>query len=315
MSRRPGEQPMPGCANCFLVIFFVPFAAVGIGVLREGLKQWQRGAMPAGVVMTLIGGVFAAVGLGGIAWMLYRFFTRRQANGPMKKPKPVPPGWQQNPWFPPLPGRATSRHGRISISPQSSNWGKFWGMLFMTVFWNGLSWTGFIAILRDAREGKWPVFFVGLFVLIGLGLLIATVKQFLRAVMVGETTAELDAEPLAPGQQSRVSLYQRGSFTAQQLDVSLVAQEVVTYGSGTDRTTHRETVHEETILTRPDVRVQAEHAIAQVEFKVPEDAAPSFKSSNNELAWSIRVKMIIAGRPDVDEYFPFRVAPEAGAVR
>lgn len=311
MSRRPGEASMAGCTSCVTLVFFIPFAAVGLGILREGWRLYfNKHQLGPALFMGGIGLLFSAIGLGGICWALTSILNRRKANGPMKKTKPIPPGWRQNPWFPDLPGRGTSPHGRIGITPRSSNWGMFIGLLIFSLIWNGLTWAAVIAMFAKKNESKGPLIFLSLFVLVGLGVLYAAFKQLLRILLVGDTTAELDAEPLAPGEQGRVSLYQKGDFRAEQMSVSLVAQERVTYGSGTNQTTHTETVHEEQIFSQPDVAISRDHAIAQVEFRVPEDAAPSFKSTNNELSWSIRVRMTIAGRPDVDQYFPFRVSPE-----
>lgn len=314
MSRRPGENGIPGCVGCFIFLFFIPFAAIGLGMVRQAIKElYGNGFMPAVAMLGLMGAVFSAVGLGGLITIARAGLRRRRGLEPMKLPKPVPTGWKGNPWFPELKNRKLNTSGRIALEPQTSNWGGFVGMSFMAVIWNGLSWTAFIAILRQRDHSNFAAAFIGLFVLIGAAILYAAIKQLLRCLLVGDTGVELSQEPVPAGASATLTLRQRGDFPIEQLDLTLVAQEVVTHGSGTDRTTHRETVHSELIVSKQKLRARQQQSLLQAEFKIPADAAGSFQAPNNEITWSIRVQMKIAGRPDVDQHFPFRVTTVGGA--
>jgi hypothetical protein len=301
---------MAGCSGCVSFVFFIPFTVIGLGVVRQAYREYGRGQTGAALFLGGIGTLFSIIGLCGLGWPLYRLLTRKSANAPMQLQKPVPAGWQKNPWFPDFKNRQLSPRGRVVLRPDASNWAKFSGTLFIAVIWNGITWIGLIAAFRQHKESIGLVLFLGLFGLIGAALLIAAIKQLLRIFMVGETSVEISQEPVAPGTTATLMLYQRGEFMIDQLTITLTAQEVVTYGSGTNSTTHRETVHDETIYTSTSVRATPDHALAQVEFKIPDDAAPSFKSTNNALTWNIQVRMTITGKPDVDQLFPLRIAPE-----
>jgi hypothetical protein len=302
---------MAGCSGFCSFIFFIPFAGVGLATVYQAYRIFaDKGQLGGALFVGGIGAIFAAIGLFGAIWPIYRGATRRSRNAPMLLPKPIPDGWQNSPWFPKVAKRTMSSRGRIQLTPEASNWTMFFTMLFMAVIWNGITWTGLIASYRQHKLNTGLIIFLGLFALIGAAILFGTIKQLLRIVLVGETSVEIDQEPVVPGANSTISLYQRGDFEIQQINVALVAQEVVTYGSGTDRTTHKEIVHEETIFTRTNARASSDRALAQADFKVSADAAPSFKSSNNALVWNIRVRMTIVGKPDVDQLFPVRVAPE-----
>ena len=89
-----------------------------------------------------------------------------------------------------------------------------------------------------------------------------------------------------------------GSLQVAHVDMFLEYRELTWSGAGTDRTrtTHEQRIRTERVgssLTLLPGQVFKEHAV----LILPETAAPSFRSTDNEVAWVVGVEMEIDGFP------------------
>lgn len=91
---------------------------------------------------------------------------------------------------------------------------------------------------------------------------------------------------------------------------SLIGEEVAVSGSGTSRTTHRHplaTVKQEmsgALQLFPGQPVELTCTL-----KVPDDAPPTFRSSDNDVRWRVAVHFDIEGWPDLEEVVDVTVMP------
>ena len=304
-------------AGCFMMLFGLPFFGAGVFVLIEsvrgllGLKPVE-GGLPAMFFMLILSLVLAGIG----ATILY--IGVKGVRGQWIHMKNRPRGqlqegnWQKNKYFPKVKRRKFGPRRGIALKAQRTALAGFVGLLLVTIFWNGLSSGGLIAVLSERGSGaaKWaPVIFLSLFVLIGLALIAATVYQFFRVVLVGTPTVEVDIEPLQPGTRSRLRVYQPGDFDITSASVHMVFREQVTYRQGTDTVTAEKEVHVQELTRCSTCRASRSKPILETEFQIPEWAMHSFNAPNNKLQWGIRVIMDIPNRPDVKDLYFFRVTP------
>lgn len=290
------------------MLFFSVFAGAGlltaVSTYRESVLSQNTTKL---VVQLSFGSVFVLIGLGGIFWGLRVYARRKLQFRPLSARGPG----QTATTFPELPRRSTTSQGRVRLSPEEVPGHQLLVLLFFSIFWNGIVATVWFL---SSRDGNFPLFakiLLGLFAGIGILILYAFIKQLLQIVTVGATHVDLQAEPLAPGEKSVLMLVQAGDFEISELLIDLLAREIVVHGSGTDQTTYRETVYEELLTHRQRLRARNGQSVLQQEFAIPADAAPTFRSPSNQVQWSLRVKMVLPGRPDVMYYFPFRVAAKA----
>ncbi|MBI5154404.1 hypothetical protein HZA57_04120 [Candidatus Poribacteria bacterium] len=220
--------------------------------------------------------------------------------------------WRENKHFPKLRTHAPGHRGRARLRPEQSAAAKFLVILIVALIWNGISMPVAYNALPEFRGGwGWfPAIFLGLFLLIGLILLAVVPYQFLRWITVGDPYIELDAEPEPPGSALSVRVHQPGDFVITSLTVTLLCREIVTYRVGTSTETFTQEVFNQPLIAVNGTRAHAREPLATAEAFIPADAMHSFRSANNRVAWGFHVKLDIPGRPDVDDFFPFRVSPE-----
>ena len=100
------------------------------------------------------------------------------------------------------------------------------------------------------------------------------------------------------GHYCRLQHRPAGSLQVAHVDMFLEYRELTWSGAGTDRTrtTHEQRIRTERVgssLTLLPGQVFKEHTV----LVVPEAAAPSFRSTDNEVAWVVGVEMEIDGFP------------------
>ena len=92
--------------------------------------------------------------------------------------------------------------------------------------------------------------------------------------------------------------------------LSLVGKEMVVRGSGTDRTTHMHTLHEQE-MQLIDLPQGVRHGPMEVsgEVVLPPDAPYSFRASDNRLYWTLTARLSLPGWPDWHEDVELIVRP------
>lgn len=197
----------------------------------------------------------------------------------------------------------------VVLKPSASPTARFVGTLLVALFWNGIVGLFVSQVLNNFRHGfgEWfAVLFLVPFVLIGLGMLVAT-GYFFATLFNPRPVVTLSTSQLHPGGTVQIGWQFQGRVErVQRLSMRLVGREVVRYRRGTN------TVRDESIFTdhlifespdRPTIRHGA------IEFAIPPTAIPTFQASNNELVWVLQVLGDIEHWADVREEFPLTLGP------
>lgn len=330
MARNPlrsgvGGQLGGGC----LMLFSLPFVVVGAGIAVASLMgemKWEGAApgSPPSLSAMVFGGCFGMVFFSVGGAMFYGGL--RQLLGWSETPAVASGAVAGAPWrrgdhewkhvhIPAGPNRKNAgRHGGVPLSTSGGAWVGFWVLLVFATFWNGIVAVAVMSILASNKQQEWGAFVgIGLFGLVGLGLLVGLGYMVARLLLTGKTSCELSAEPLAPGDEAVAFVYQAGNYAIERSTIRLVCREKATYRQGTDTVTKTNEAWSTELLNELGLTASVSRPLAEVRFRVPEGAMHSFKASKNEVEWGISVKLTIAGLPDVDEFFVFRVAPDNGA--
>jgi len=182
-----------------------------------------------------------------------------------------------------------------------------------------LGWAGMTAYegIRLAIDGDWgSALFMLLFPAIPFILLAIGVGFWARHRMVksrlGEVKVEIDPARVRQGESIRVTTFcVIGKSTAlTRATAVLQAQEVVTSGSGTNRTTRTHELLSEEIELCPSRQLQAGMPFQlDVEVQIPAEAPPSFSAHDNRLTWKLTFRFDIPKWPDWTEKREIIVLP------
>ncbi|MBN2381936.1 sporulation protein [bacterium] len=185
-------------------------------------------------------------------------------------------------------------------STQLSQTGKIIGWII------GLVFLGMLVFLFVA--------FWWIFILIALGIAIQRWMHRLAEKKLGPITLNLsDPTPISPGQALPLtfSFMPGGQVTINTIEASLIGQEVCVSGSGTNRTTHRHTLHEEkTRLSESFEAYSHSYQEFKTEFMIPDIPAYAFKSSDNRIDWSLKIHVDIPRYPDWKKTIALHLVPE-----
>jgi hypothetical protein len=197
----------------------------------------------------------------------------------------------------------------IVLKPRSSPFSKCVGSLVAALFWNGIVSVFLFHLFKSWRSGYFEWFlalFLSPFVLIGMGLLLATVYFFLGLF---NPRPRLTVTPGAPrlGDSLRIEWNISGRVEAlQDFKVWLEGREEATYTRGTRSATDR------SVFARVEVTklsVAQEMRCGSATVSVPAELMHSFTSQHNKIVWSILVSGQIPRWPDLQEEFGVTVLP------
>lgn len=187
--------------------------------------------------------------------------------------------------------------------------GKFAGMVFMALFWNGIVSVFLVGTIREWTSGRRPILqslFLTPFVLIGLGLIGGVFYSLLKIF-----SPVADLEPvtgtLSPGKSALLRFRIRGNVRRiRRLTITLTAREEARYSRGTSTYTDRHVFHEQTLLDTGDTRQMESGEIMSV---IPDGTMHSFDAPNNKIIWSLKFNGAIPRWPDMDDEFVLNVIP------
>lgn len=248
---------------------------------------------------------FLLVGGGGLVW-LARSSRREKAKSALPVPAPASPfGIEPS-------GRATT-DGFVELRPALSPMGKLLGLGVATVFWNGLVsvfvWQAVAGWKRGAGDGCLTLFLVP-FVLVGLGLILGTCRQFL-VLFNPRVRITLSPGVLTAGESVFVQWRFEGRASrVRRLTLLLEGREEAQYRRGTSTYTDRSVFATLTVMDTTDSFFIAGGSTT---FSLPADTVPSFQAGHNKIAWTLKVSGEIAGWPDSDEDYEVLVQPGGGA--
>lgn len=268
--------------------------------------------------------VFVAVGGGGVAWALRSWVRQRRApeGAPGRAPE-APPHWLPEPSVEDddtAMGPAAGSGGRtealraatggpVVLESSVGPAGKFFGVLFFALVWNGIVsvfvwqvWKGW----RDGQpDGCLTVFMIP-FVLVGLLLIVGIPYQFL-ALFNPRPRLRLAQGRLTLGRSTEVSWSFSGrAGRIRRLRLTLEGTEEARYRRGTDTHTARETF---ATLVVAEVEQPSVVRAGSAELAVPADTMHSFDGGNNRISWKLKIQGTIRLWPDVLEEFPLVVRP------
>lgn len=171
----------------------------------------------------------------------------------------------------------------------------------------GLLFSGIAGVILVANFdiNRWTHSFCpGVFFLFGLAI-DGLAAYFILKCFNPQPVVALSQRDVYPGSEFEVSWMFRGRVQSiRHLKVKLVGKEKVSYKQGTSTRTEESLFFEKTLIDTDDPGLIAS-GFELVEL--PANTMHSFKSSNNEIQWSVQVHGEIARWPDLDDVFPIRV--------
>ncbi len=194
--------------------------------------------------------------------------------------------------------------GPQRLKPLHSPMAMFLVLLFFSLFWNGISWTGFVLTIRD---GVW-FFSIFLLLFVGIGALMiwGTIYQAMQ-LFNPKVSIAMSNGAVVPGDTVDIAWeIATNASQLQQLELSMIGEEVVTYRRGTSTTTDRSIFQKIPIAT---VTTESEMRFGSTTVTLPSPMIHSFVAPNNEIRWSIEVVCKIRWWPDVYQKMPFAVCP------
>jgi uncharacterized membrane protein HdeD (DUF308 family) len=268
-----------------LVLFMLPFAAVGVFSLVQAVRQAAAGDWGGAAFMGLFGLVFGLVGFGGL---IAAAKSRRTiaATEALRSRHP------EAPWM----WRADWASGRIEDSNRST-------MIAAWAFaglWNLISLPGAYLGLRQAlRDETYAALLVLLFPAVGLGLLVWAIRATIRFRSFGVSRLELDTVPARVGRSLRGIVRTTGTLDPREgLRVTLTCVRRMTSGSGKNRSTSERVLwqEEQTVPGRQTRSAEGMITTVPVAFEVPADAAPcDTTSSRDQVVWRLSLSAEVPG--------------------
>jgi hypothetical protein len=138
------------------------------------------------------------------------------------------------------------------------------------------------------------------------------VRYFLPRYRLGQIDCRLDPERVQPGSevQGELVITPKKNVPINAIRLEFQAREQVVSGSGSNRTTHRHTLFEQSSTLQDEITLRAnqEHRFP-LSVTLPEDAPYSIDLDDNELIWSTKLRVDIPRWPDWVQELPLTVLP------
>jgi hypothetical protein len=202
---------------------------------------------------------------------------------------------------------AVMTSGPLVLKPESSRFGRLFGMMVLCLFWNGIVGIfTFLEITGGTNAGWFLTLFLIPFQLIGLALLWAVIRAALT-LLNPKPTLTLSAGSVPVG-GSLTLQWQMSGMTGRlrNLKIVLMGREEAHYRRGTTSYTDKNTFYEVQILDTSETS-RIERGMTTV--TIPRNTMHSFRASDNRIIWSLKLTGEIGFFPDVDETFDILVRP------
>lgn len=284
-----------------------------------------------------LGGIFALVGSGGVLMGIGMVRAKRKA----KRPPVIPAPGAATGGAPELPERSalfgddTYREDRDrgirSIAPTSgvkyttptclppartgpdeplvleqtvSRGLKAIGMVFLALFWNGITGTATYFAAKDFSII--PLLFTSIFLLIGVLILLGAIHSVLQ-LLNPRIIAVCSHTYLQPGTEFEISWLQKGNpKRIRKLAITLEGKEQVTFRQGTKTRTETSVFFSERVVETTD---PSEIASGFRDCQIPENAMHTFDGVSNKIIWTVQVHGDIPFWPDILDDFTVIVYP------
>jgi Protein of unknown function (DUF3592) len=254
---------------------------------REPSAAWLVGLIPL---------LFLIVGAAGVVWTVRTVRRQRIAASALPLEFSAAP--------------ASAESGSLELKPEFTPRGKFFGLLFVALFWNGIVSVFVWHVISAWRAGTRPdgcmtVFLIP-FVLVGLGLIYAVIRQFL-VLFNPRLHLTLTPGTLAAGETGYLqwSFGSRGGGV-KRLTIVLEGREEAQYRRGTTTYTDKSVF---ATLTLVDTQQEIEIPAGSASFSVPPDTVSSFTAPHNKIRWALKAHSDIPGWPDSEDEYEIQVGP------
>ena len=241
---------------------------------------------------------FIAIGVGGLIFGLKKKKKKAlSAGAKLRKSKPRSGS---------SPYRSSHRK---QFSPRGKRIGWIFGALFIAAFWNGIVSVFLSQVIPTWQKGE-PDWFLTLFltpfVLIGIGMILHVFYRILACFNAAPILTLTPAE-IALGQATQLKWKTlSGEHKLSHFAIYLVGEEEARYRRGTDTVTDTSIFYEQALIDTKDPRQVRR---GEAEILLPTDLMPSWKSSNNAIKWSLRVRGEISFWPDIKDNYEVTVLP------
>lgn len=195
-----------------------------------------------------------------------------------------------------------------ALKPRASPFAKLAATIAVAIFWNGIV-SVFLFNLVDGFSRGRPDWFLAVFlvpfVLVGLGLLAATVYSAM-AMTNPRCSLSLSPAVLVPGKGFELQWETRGSLhRLSRLLIYVEGREEATYRRGTSSYTDREVFAR---LPLVDLTSSLEMGQGAARGQLPEGVMTTFEASSNKIVWTLQVRGEISRWPNVIDEYPVNVA-------
>lgn len=210
-------------------------------------------------------------------------------------------------------GSLRSATDQLELEPTAGPVAKFWGMLFISLFWNGIIsvfvWQAYSSYKSGVVEGCLILFLIP-FVLVGLLLLISVPYQFL-AMWNPKPKLVLMPGGLEVGSAAILRWEFTGSAgRLSKFTLVLEGQEKARYRRGTNTYTATDTFHREILVERERGLPLGQ---GEVRIEIPPDTMHSFDGGHNKIEWVLKLAGEIRVWPDVGYEYPIEIRAAGGA--
>jgi len=250
--------------------------------------------------------IFFAIGAGGIGWVLHNARKKDRPAGPQVDPAAAfgvsaPAGDA---------GNGGDGTGPLELRPTATPLGKLVAVALVTLFWDGIVSVFVVQIYNSRQPGVaangFSALFLTPFVLIGLVLIYATLRQLLVLFNPRvHLTVNPGTLPIGGFGSLEWRLSGRGGGV-RRLSILFEGREEAWHRSGKSTQTDRNTFASIVVV---DTTAEAEIPAGSARIDVPADTVPSFKATHNKIIWSLKVTCEISGWPDSDDEYEVLVRP------
>ncbi len=194
----------------------------------------------------------------------------------------------------------------ITLESQSGPVGRFIGVFFFALIWNGITAAMIYGILSDGDVETFAYIFMSVFGFVGAILILALFYNFL-ALFNPRIQLTLASGAANLGEQVELDWTITGSAErVNKLRIWLEGREEARYTRGTDTYTDKNTFATIEII---ETRKRSEIRRGRVTIPIPEYTMHSFDGGNNRIIWEIKVEGEISNWPDISYTFGFTILP------
>ena len=272
----------------------------------------EQAVLAGGFQLTMLFGliplVFVVIGIGGVVGTIRK-----------SKRRIISKGARAAEWLPETktaraddniyaPAGADSA-GPVILRATSSRLAKLLFFILFAAIWNGVVSVFVVDIVRGFMKGRpqWGLAaFISIFVLVGLGVIIAVIHQFL-ALFNPKAKLTLSSAQIPLGSTAHLTWEILGRVNRiSELAITLQAREECRYRRGTKTYTDKNTFFTFQLAqtTNP-----TQMSFGEVGFAVPAETMHSFTADNNKIIWSLKVAGDIKRWPDIKDEFDITITP------